>query len=165
LTSGARVLSALFELADSPPPLCGLSASSQFSPVRRGVLRVVVLFRFDPVLVWVFVAAGLRTVRASVADGPDPARTVCSVLADGPFFPVRLWWFCWLLRTVRGSWPDCPRGLCGLSATPGRTVRMARVDSPPLLVGQSTRAWQLCSLVRFLPPFFCASACASRNRS
>jgi hypothetical protein len=50
LTSRARVLSALFELADCPPSLCGLSASIQFSPVRRGVLRVLVLFRFDPVL-------------------------------------------------------------------------------------------------------------------
>jgi hypothetical protein len=50
LTSRARELSILFELADCPPPLCGLSASSQFSPVRRGVLRVLVFLRFHPVL-------------------------------------------------------------------------------------------------------------------
>jgi hypothetical protein len=56
----------------------------------------------------------------------------------------------WPLRTVRGTWPDCSRGPCGQSAP---------------LAGQSARAWQLCSLVRFLPPFFRASACASRNRS
>jgi hypothetical protein len=56
----------------------------------------------------------------------------------------------WPLRTVHGTWPDCPRGSCG---------------HPPLLAGQSASAWQLCSLVRFLPSFFCASACASRNRS
>jgi hypothetical protein len=29
----------------------------------------------------------------------------------------------WPLRTVRGTWPDCPHGLCGQSAPPGRTVR------------------------------------------
>jgi hypothetical protein len=28
----------------------------------------------------------------------------------------------WPLRTVRGSWPDCPRGSCGPSAPPGWTV-------------------------------------------
>jgi hypothetical protein len=92
----ARALSTLFEPADCPPPLCGLSASCQFSPVRRGVLRVLDLFRFDPVLFLVFVAAGSRTVRASVADGPDPARTVRLVFTDGPFFSGRFWWFCWL---------------------------------------------------------------------
>jgi hypothetical protein len=47
-------------------------------------------FVFDPVLFKVFVAVGLRTVRASVADGPDPVRMVRLVLADGPIFPVRL---------------------------------------------------------------------------
>jgi hypothetical protein len=92
-------------------------------------------------------------------------RTVCPVLADSPFFPVRLWWFWWLLRTVRGSWPDCPQHLAGLSAAPGRTVRVTSADRPPLLAGQSANAWQLCSLVRSLSPFFRASACVSRNRS
>jgi hypothetical protein len=43
-------------------------------------------FAFDPIWFWFFVAAGLRTVRASVADGPWPARTVRSVFTDGPFF-------------------------------------------------------------------------------
>jgi hypothetical protein len=104
-------------------------------------------------------------VRASVADGPDPARTVCPVFANSPFFSVRLWWFCWLLRTVRGTWPDCPRGPCGLSTAPSQTVRVALADRPPLLAGQSASAWQLFSLVRFLPSLFRASACASRNRS
>jgi hypothetical protein len=64
--------------------------------VRRGVLRVLGLFLFDPVLFKVFVAAGLRTVRALVADGPEPARTVRLVFVDGPFFSGRFWWFCWL---------------------------------------------------------------------
>jgi hypothetical protein len=54
------------------------------------------------------------------------------------------------LRTVRGIWPDCPRGLCGQFAPPGQTVR-------PRLT-----AWFLGSIP---PSFFRASACASRNRS
>jgi hypothetical protein len=56
----------------------------------------------------------------------------------------------WPLRTVRSTWP---------------TVRVVSADSPPLLDGQSASAWQLCSLVRFLSPFFCASTCVSRNHS
>jgi hypothetical protein len=50
LTSRAQDFSALFNLADSPPPLYGRSARCLLSPVRRGVLRVPVLFWFDPVL-------------------------------------------------------------------------------------------------------------------
>jgi hypothetical protein len=54
------------------------------------------------------------------------------------------------LRTVCGTWPDCPRGLWGQSAPPGQTVR-------PRLT-----AWFL----GLIPSsFFRASACASRNRS
>jgi hypothetical protein len=54
------------------------------------------------------------------------------------------------LRTVRGTQPDGPRGTCGQSAPPGRTVRQ-RVAA--LFLGS-------------IPPFFFrASACASRNRS
>jgi hypothetical protein len=49
--------------------------------------------------------------------------------------------------------PDGPRQGCGRSAIPCRTVRAAFADSPPHLAGQSARAWQLCSLFRFLPPF------------
>jgi hypothetical protein len=132
----------------------GPSARCLFSPVLRVFIVFLLAFILDSVLFKVFVAAGLRTVRASIADGPDPVRTVRLVLADSPFFRVRLWWFCWLLRTVRGSWPDCPRGPCGLSMVPGRTVRVVSADNPPLLAGQSASAWQLCSLVRFLPPSF-----------
>jgi hypothetical protein len=54
------------------------------------------------------------------------------------------------VRTVRGSRPDGPRGPCGQSAPPGRTVR------------QSLSALFLGSIP---PSFFRASACASRNRS
>jgi hypothetical protein len=51
-------------------------------------------FAFDPILFWFFVAAGLRTVRAPVADGLWPARTVRKVFANAPFFSGRFWWFC-----------------------------------------------------------------------
>jgi hypothetical protein len=54
------------------------------------------------------------------------------------------------VRTVRGTQPDGPRGPCGQSAPPGRTVR------------QSLAALFLGSIP---PSFFRASACASRNRS
>jgi hypothetical protein len=60
------------------------------------VLRVLARLCFRSDLVLVFVAAGLRTVHASVADGPWPARTVRPVFADGPFFSGRFWWFCLL---------------------------------------------------------------------
>jgi hypothetical protein len=44
----------------------------------------------------------------------------------------------WPLRTVRGTWPDCPPGLCGQSVPPGWTVRLCLTalsswpDSPPV---------------------------------
>jgi hypothetical protein len=69
-------------------------------------------------------------------------------LTDGPWPPTGR--SACPLRTVRGTWPDCPHGLCGQSALPGRTVR-------PRLT-----AWFLVSIPSF---FFRASACASRNRS
>jgi hypothetical protein len=96
-------------------------------------------------------------VRASVADSPEPMRTVRLVFADGPFFPVRFWWFCWLLRTVRGSWPDCPqhladcpRHLAGLSAWSVRTVRPSWPDGPP--VSDSFAPWFDSSLPSFVLP-------------
>jgi hypothetical protein len=141
-------------LADRPRALC----SSR-------VHRVLARLRFRSVFVLGFCCSWF-------ADGPGFSRGRSGTRADGPpglrggpFFVLRLWWVCWLLRTVHGIWPDCPCGLCGLSAAPGRTVRVALADRPPLLAGQSASAWQLCSLVRFLPSFFRASACASRNRS
>jgi hypothetical protein len=81
LTSRARAFPVLFELADCPRG----GSSAQFVVVffvfviYFGLIRFC--FRF-------FVAAGLQTVQASVADGPDPTRTVCLVFADGPFFSV-----------------------------------------------------------------------------
>jgi hypothetical protein len=92
------------------------------------------------------------------ADGPPVLRgrsvflgsvlVVLLFLTDGPW-PSAGRSAC-PLRTVRGTWPDCPRGLCGQSVLPGRTVR-PRVT-----------AWFLVSIPSF---FFRTSACASRNRS
>jgi hypothetical protein len=65
------------------------------------------------------------------ADGPPGLRgrsvflgsvlVVLSSLTDGPWPPARR--SACPLRTVRDTWPDCPRGLYGQSALPGRTVR------------------------------------------
>jgi hypothetical protein len=150
LTSRARDFSVLFELADSPPPLRGPSARCLFSPVLRVFVMFLLAFVFDPVLCQLFVAAGLRTVRASVTDGPDPVWMVRLVLADSPFFPVRLWWFWWHLRTVRGTWPDCPRGHCGPSAAPGRTVRQCLAA---LLLGSIPLSLLSCFRVCFKESF------------
>jgi hypothetical protein len=127
-------------LADSPQAQC----SSR-------VCRVLARLRFQS-------GFGLDFCCSRFADGPSFSSGQSGSGADGPpgpcgqsVFPVRLWWFCWLLRTIRGPWPDCPRYLAGLSTAPGWTVRVAFADSPPLLAGQSASAWQLCSLVRFLP--------------
>jgi hypothetical protein len=54
------------------------------------------------------------------------------------------------VRTVHGTLADGPRGPCGQSASPGRTVRQSLAA---LLFGSIPHS------------FFRASACASRNRS
>jgi hypothetical protein len=73
-------------------------------------------------------------------------RTVHPVLADNLFFLVHLWWFCWHLRTVRGSWPDCPCGQCGPSAPSGRTVRQCLAA---LLLGSIPLSFLSCFRVCF----------------
>jgi hypothetical protein len=99
------------------------------------------------------------------ADGPSFSSGRSGSGADSPPGPCGQSVFPGLPLVVLLAFMDCPRLLAGLSAAPGRTVRVAFADSRPLLAGQSTSAWQLCSLVRFLPSFFLASTCASRNRS
>jgi hypothetical protein len=121
--------------------------------IRRVFVMFLCVFAFDAVWFLVFVAAGSRTVRASVADGPGPTRTVRPAFADGPFFSARFCWFCVLYRTVRGVGPDSPQCWRVRSAAAGRTVREASADGPPLLAGRSARACVLCFLVRFLPFF------------
>jgi hypothetical protein len=73
---------------------------------------------------------------------------VLCALTDGPW--RRAGQSAGLVRTVRGIRPDGPRGLCGRSAPPGRTVRQS-----------------LCALLldSIPPSLSSASACASRNRS
>jgi hypothetical protein len=125
------------------------------------VLRVFVVFLlvfvFDPFCFRVLVGQGFgqsaaeaRTVRGQ-ANSPRPPRgqSVFPGVATGG----------------SASFFGQSSAQAGQSARLGRTVRVARADSSPLLAGQSASAWQLCSLVRFLPPFFRASMCASRNRS
>jgi hypothetical protein len=115
--------------------------------VRRVFVVFLRVFAFDSVWLLVFVAAGSRTVRASVADVLGPTRTVRPVFADGPFFSGRFCWFCVLYRTVRGVGPDNPQCWRGRSAAAGRTVHEASADGPPLLAGRSARAYVLCFLV------------------
>jgi hypothetical protein len=116
-------------LADGPRAQCS-------SRVRRVLARLC--FRF--VLVLGFGWKWFRTVRSS-------RRTVRGCLADNrraprglSVFRGRLWRFCLLFGTVRGAGPDGPRCECGQSAAAGRTVRVARANSPPLLAGRSARA-------------------------
>jgi hypothetical protein len=56
----------------------------------------------------------------------------------------------WPLRTVHGSWLDCPRGQCGQSAPPGRTIRPSWPDSLP--VPGSFVPWFDSSLLSFVLP-------------
>jgi hypothetical protein len=143
LTSRARAFPVLFELADYPPSPCGLSARRQFIPVRRDVLHVLVLIGF------------VLGFRSWFADGPSFSSGRSGSRADGPPGLRGRSVFLGLSLVVLVAFLDCPWLPAGLSAAPLR----------PLLAGKSARAWQLCSLVRFLPPFFRASACTSRNRS
>jgi hypothetical protein len=141
-------------VADGPWAACS-------SRVRRVLARLC--FRSNFVL-------GFRCSR--FADGPSFSSGRSGTRADGPpglrgrsvflgyalVVLLSLMDGLWLLavrsacplRTVRGTWPDCLRGLCGQSAPPSRTVR-------PWLT-----AWFFGSIP---PSFFRASACASRNHS
>jgi hypothetical protein len=133
------------DLADGPRRACSSRALR--------VLRVLARLRFDP---WCFRVLVGRSFGQSACAG----RTVRGCQADSPRAPRGR-------SVIRGASlevllpfsdsprlrPDGPRQGCGQSAIPCRTVRAALADSPPRLAGQSARAWQLCSLVRFLPPF------------
>jgi hypothetical protein len=123
-----------------------------------GVLRVLARLSFRSVVVLSFGWTKFRTVRGCLADSPRAPRgrsvfrgaslVVLCVLSDSP--RRRAGQSAVLVRTVCVSRPDGPRGQCGRSAPPGRTVR------------QSLCALLLGSFPSFLS---CASACASRNRS
>jgi hypothetical protein len=104
------------------------------------VLRVLARFRFRSVVISSFGWARFRTVRVCRADGPrvPGGQSACSprtVRYLGSLLEVlfaltdssrlRSEWSAVRVRTVRGSRPDSPRGPCGRSAPPGRTVRQS----------------------------------------
>jgi hypothetical protein len=137
-------------LADGPRGLGGRSAPCLFVACSTRLLGFV----FDPRCFQVLVgrsfgrsACAERTVRGCLADSPRAPRgrsvirgaslEVLVSFSDSP-------------RLMS----DCPRQGCGQSAIPYRTVHAAFADRPPRVAGQSARGWQLCSLVRFLPPSF-----------
>jgi hypothetical protein len=134
-------------LADSPQVLCS-------SRVRR----VLTHLRFRSGFVLGFCCSRF-------ADGTSFSSGRSGPGADGPPGPRGQSVFPGSSLVVLVAFTDCPRLLSGLSAAPGQTVCVTSADRPPLLAGQSAIAWQLCSLVRSLSPFFHASACVSRNHS
>jgi hypothetical protein len=121
----------------------------------RHVFFVFLLgFAFDPRCFRVLVgrsfgrsACAVRTVRGCLADSPRAPRGR-SVIRGASLVVLVSFSDSSRLR------PDGPRQGCGQSAIPYRTVRAAFADRPPRLAGKSARGWQLCSLVRFIPPFF-----------
>jgi hypothetical protein len=129
------------------------------------VLHVLALLSFRSVVVLSFGWTKFRTVRVCWADGPrvPSGQSACSprtvrgsrcatggsvCFMDGP--RCRAGQSTVLVRTVCGGRPDGPRGQCGRSAPPGRTVRQSLCA---LLLGSISSS------------FFRASVCASRNRS
>jgi hypothetical protein len=116
--------------------------------VRRVFFVFLLGFAFDPRCFRVLIG---RSFGRSACAG----RTVRGCLADSSRAPrgrsvTQAGWSAARERTVRDTLPDSPRGLCGPSAPPGRTVR------------QRLAALFLGSIPSY---FFGASACASRNRS
>jgi hypothetical protein len=122
--------------------------------VRRVFFMFLLSFSFDPLCFRVMVgqsfgrsACAGRTVRGCLADSPRAPRG--RSVFWGSLLEVLL-----ALTDSPRPRPDGPPYLCGQSAVPWRTVRLARADSPPLLAGRSARAWLLYFLVRFLPYSF-----------
>jgi hypothetical protein len=122
--------------------------------VRRVFFVFLLAFVFDPLCFRVLVGRGFgrsacagRTVRGCLADSPRASRR--RSVFQGSLLEVLL-----ALMDSPQPRPDSPPYLCGQSAVPWRTVRLARADSPPLLAGRSVRAWLFCFLLRFLPPSF-----------
>jgi hypothetical protein len=132
--------------------------------VRRMFFVFFLGFVFDPSWFQVLVGQGFgrsacsgRTVRGCLADSPCAPRgrsvirgASLEVLLPFSESAAQAGRSAARARTVRDTRPDSPRGLCGQSASPGRTVR------------QSLAALFLGSIP---PSFFRASVCASRNRS
>jgi hypothetical protein len=151
---------------DSPRGVGGQSSRVLFVACSLRVRRVLARFCFRSDLVLGFRCSrfadgpGFSSERSGTrADGPPGLRgrsvflgsflVVLLSLTDGPWPPPLGQSVC-PLRTVRGTWPNCPRGLCGQSASPGRFVRPRLTAWFPVSIPSS---------------FFRASACSSRNRS
>jgi hypothetical protein len=106
------------------------------------VLRLLAQLRFRSVVFLSFGWAKFRPVRVCRADSPFSGfATGGSVGFNGRSAALG--------RTVRSTGADSPRGLCGQSSPPGRTVRQCLAA---LFLGS-------------IPPSFRASTCALRNRS
>jgi hypothetical protein len=143
----------------------GRSARARQTFRAHSVRRVLARLRFRSIVFLSFGWARFRTVRVYRADSPrvPGGQFACSpwtVRYSGSLLEVLVAFLDGLRLKADG-----PRHGCGQSSIPCRTIRAACADSPPRLAGQSTSAWLLCSLVRFLPRFFRASARASRSRS
>jgi hypothetical protein len=141
-------------------PSAGCWRTVREAPVRRVFVVFLRVFAFDPIWLFVLVAASLRTVRARVADSPGVARTVRPALADGPFFPGSFLVFCVCLTDGPRRGPDGPRRRRGRSAVAGRTVRVVhrgRSALPGRTVRQELCAVLLVSFPSF--PFQCFRVC------
>jgi hypothetical protein len=161
LTFGVEQFSVLFVPGGRSARACGRSTSTVFFACSSCFCSASLSICFGFKL-WLEVVSDSPQQRA---DGPRvpggqsacSPRTVCYsgsslevmfAFSDSPRLRARrsvVW-----VRTVRGSRADGPRGPCGQSAPPGRTVRQSL---SALLFGSIPSS------------FFRASACASRNRS
>jgi hypothetical protein len=128
----------------------GVQADGPRLTSSSGVLRVLARLSFRSVVFLSFVWTKFRMVRSS-------GRTVRGCLADSPraprgrsVFRGSLLVVLLVLTDSARPRPDGPPYLCGQTTVHWRTVRVARADSPPLLAGWSSRACELCFLVRFL---------------
>jgi hypothetical protein len=129
---------------------CSSCSCSFLFSIRRGFKFWLARFR----MVRVNRADSPRVPRGQSACSPRTVRySWCVSGGSVAFFgqsASQAGWSAARVRTVRDNLPDSPRGLCGQSAPPGRTIR------------QSLTALFLGSIP---PSFLRASACASKNRS
>jgi hypothetical protein len=128
----------------------GWSASLWRRSAARAVLRVFVVFLlvfiFDPFCFRVLVGCGFGQSAAEARTGRGKADSPRSPRGQSIFQGSLLEVLLAFSDSPRLR-PDSPPYVCGQSAGFGRTVRVARAVSPPLLAGQSASAWLLCSLV------------------
>jgi hypothetical protein len=122
------------------------------------VLRVLDRLRFRSILVLRFGWTRFRTIRSRGTDSPrvPGGRSVFPRVATGGsigFFgqsAAQAGQSAVRMRTVRRIWPDSPRGSCGPSAPPGRTVRQCLAA---LFLGSIPPSFLSCFRVCFLESF------------